>query len=88
MQGALSVSRLNWKETRERVPLTDLITTEHSRNATPEIIRVYKLDDEQEPFSQRKDVRYNRLIDTFLGLTTYSLLEETIFDARAVPQMA
>jgi len=39
-------------------------------DATPEIIRAYALDDEQALLAI---VRYNRLIDTFLGLTTYSL---------------
>jgi len=39
-------------------------------DATPEVIQLYKLDDEQALLAI---VRYNRLIDTFLGLTTYSL---------------
>lgn len=39
-------------------------------DATPELIRGYALDDEQALLAI---VRYNRLIDTFLGLTTYSL---------------
>lgn len=39
-------------------------------DATPEIIRSYALDDEQALLAI---IRYNRLIDTFLGLTTYSL---------------
>lgn len=39
-------------------------------DATPEIIRAYALDDEQALLAI---VRYNRLIDIFLGLTTYSL---------------
>lgn len=39
-------------------------------DATPELIRMYALDDEQALLAI---VRYNRLIDTFLGLTTYSL---------------
>lgn len=39
-------------------------------DATPEIIRAYALDDEQALLAI---VRYNRLVDTFLGLTTYSL---------------
>ncbi|WP_441230065.1 endonuclease [Tardiphaga sp. 215_C5_N2_1] len=39
-------------------------------DATPEIIRAYKVDDEQALLAV---VRYNRLIDTFLGLTTFSL---------------
>jgi hypothetical protein len=39
-------------------------------DATPEIIEAYKLGDEQALLAK---VRYNRLIDIFLGLTTYSL---------------
>lgn len=39
-------------------------------DATPEIIASYALSDEQALLAK---VRYNRLIDTFLGLTTYSL---------------
>ena len=39
-------------------------------DATPEIISEYALSDEQALLAK---VRYNRLIDTFLGLTTYSL---------------
>jgi hypothetical protein len=39
-------------------------------DATPELIRHYALDDEQALLAI---VRYNRLIDTFLGITTYSL---------------
>ena len=39
-------------------------------DSTPELIRSYALDDEQALLAI---IRYNRLIDTFLGLTTYSL---------------
>lgn len=39
-------------------------------DATPELISGYALDDEQALLAV---VRYNRLIDTFLGITTYSL---------------
>lgn len=39
-------------------------------DATPELIRAYAMDDEQALLAI---VRYNRLVDTFLGLTTYSL---------------
>jgi hypothetical protein len=39
-------------------------------DSTPEIIARYALDDEQALLAK---VRYNRLIDVFLGLTTYSL---------------
>ncbi|QIG53906.1 endonuclease [Altererythrobacter sp. BO-6] len=50
-------------------PRTDLVRTAIP-DATPEIIRAYALDDEQALLAI---VRYNRLIDIFLGLTTYSL---------------
>lgn len=39
-------------------------------DGTPEIIAAYALDDEQALLAK---VRYNRLIDIFLGVTTYSL---------------
>ncbi len=39
-------------------------------DSTPEIIAAYALGDEQALLAK---VRYNRLIDIFLGLTTYSL---------------
>jgi len=39
-------------------------------DSTPEIIEAYALGDEQAVLAK---VRYNRLIDIFLGLTTYSL---------------
>jgi len=51
------------KETRI-VPRSDLVCTSIP-DATPEIIRAYALDDEQALLAI---VRYNRLIDTFLGL--------------------
>jgi hypothetical protein len=51
------------------VPRDDLVTISIP-DATPELIRAYALDDEQALLAI---VRYNRLIDTFLGLTTYSL---------------
>lgn len=50
-------------------PREDLVCTDIP-DATPELIRAYALDDEQALLAI---VRYNRLIDTFLGLTTYSL---------------
>ncbi|MCR9254687.1 MAG: endonuclease [Alphaproteobacteria bacterium] len=39
-------------------------------DATPEIIRTYALSDEQALLAK---IRYNRLIDLFLGITAYSL---------------
>jgi len=56
------------KETRV-LPREDMAVIDIP-DATPELIRAYALDDEQALLAI---VRYNRLIDTFLGLTTYSL---------------
>lgn len=39
-------------------------------DATPELVNHYRLDDEQAVLAK---VRYNRLIDVFLGITAYSL---------------
>lgn len=51
------------------VPRTDLVAIKVP-DATPEIIARYALGDEQALLAK---VRYNRLIDIFLGLATYSL---------------
>jgi len=50
-------------------PNLDLITIKIP-DSTPEIVSQYALSDEQALLAK---VRYNRLIDIFLGLTTYSL---------------
>ena len=50
-------------------PNTQLITIKLP-DATPEIITAYALGDEQALLAR---VRYNRLIDIFLGITSYSL---------------
>jgi len=51
------------------VPRLDLIEIKIP-DSTPEIIGKYSLSDEQALLAK---VRYNRLIDIFLGITTYSL---------------
>jgi len=51
------------------VPREELITIKVP-DATPEIIASYSLSDEQALLAK---VRYNRLIDIFLGITAYSL---------------
>lgn len=51
------------------VPRDNLIATKIP-DATPQIIAVYAKTDEQALLAR---VRYNRLIDIFLGITTYSL---------------
>jgi hypothetical protein len=53
-------------------------------DATPELIRAYALDDEQALLAI---VRYNRLIDTFLGLTTYSLQNHLRTTVKAIGQI-
>lgn len=50
-------------------PREDLIVI-HIPDATPEVVNQYRLDDEQAVLAK---VRYNRLIDIFLGVTAYSL---------------
>ena len=51
------------------VPRSDLLAIKIP-DATPEIVSTYALSDEQALLAK---VRYNRLIDIFLGITTYSL---------------
>lgn len=51
------------------VPRVDLVSIKIP-DATPEIIGAYALGDEQALLAK---VRYNRLIDVFLGITSYSL---------------
>ena len=53
-----------------RIVPSETLVTIAIPDSTPELIRAYALDDEQALLAI---VRYNRLIDTFLGLTTYSL---------------
>lgn len=51
------------------LPNPELVTIKIP-DATPEIVNEYSLSDEQALLAK---IRYNRLIDIFLGLTTYSL---------------
>lgn len=53
-------------------------------DATPEVIAAYSLDDEQALLAK---VRYNRLIDIFLGLTTYSLQNHLRTTVKGVGQI-
>src|SRR5690606_7779967 len=65
-------------DARYRFRLSSLLHVEPTRgmlvrkipDATPEIISQYALSDEQALLAK---VRYNRLIDIFLGITAYSL---------------
>jgi len=51
---------------------------------TPEIIGAYALDDEQALLAK---VRYNRLIDIFLGLTTFSLQNHLRTTVKGIGQI-
>lgn len=53
-------------------------------DATPEVIRAYALDDEQALLAI---VRYNRLIDTFLSLTSYSLQNHLRTTVKGIGQI-
>ncbi|MBS0273266.1 MAG: endonuclease [Proteobacteria bacterium] len=53
-------------------------------DATPEVIQLYKLDDEQALLAI---VRYNRLIDIFLGLTTFSLQNHLRTSVKGIGQI-
>lgn len=67
-----------------RIVPSEALLTIAIPDATPELIRAYALDDEQALLAI---VRYNRLIDTFLGLTTYSLqnhLRTTVSDVGQI----
>lgn len=53
-------------------------------DATPEIIGKYALSDEQALLAR---VRYNRLVDIFLGITAYSLQNHLRTNIKAVGQL-
>lgn len=65
------------------VPNRDLVTIKIP-DATPEIIGSYTLNDEQALLAK---VRYNRLIDTFLGITAYSLQNHLRTTVKGVGQI-
>ena len=75
--------RFNLLKINRILPRADLVTTDIP-DATPELIRAYALDDEQALLAI---VRYNRLIDTFLGLTTYSLQNHLRTTVKGVGQI-
>lgn len=65
------------------LPNRDLVTTKIPE-ATPEIIGSYALNDEQALLAK---VRYNRLIDVFLGITAYSLQSHLRTSVKGVGQI-
>lgn len=56
--------------TENRIVPNEQIAAIKVPDATPEIVSIYALSDEQALLAK---VRYNRLLDVFLGLATYSL---------------
>lgn len=65
------------------VPNRELITIKIP-DATPQIIGSYTLNDEQALLAK---VRYNRLIDTFLGITAFSLQNHLRTTVKGVGQI-
>jgi hypothetical protein len=53
-------------------------------DATPHIIKRYSQSDEQAALAR---VRYNRLVDTFLGVTTYSLQSHLCANVPSIGQI-
>lgn len=71
----VKINRIRPRDDLARIDIPD---------ATPEVIRAYALDDEQALLAI---VRYNRLIDTFLGLTTYSLQNHLRTTVKGIGQI-
>ena len=70
--------------TENRIVSNDQLSAIKVPDATPEIVSSYALSDEQTLLAK---VRYNRLLDIFLGLATYSLqnhLRTTVRDLGQV----
>lgn len=67
-----------------RIKPSETLVSTAIPDATPELIRAYALDDEQALLAI---VRYNRLIDTFLGLTTYSLQNHLRTTVKGIGQI-
>lgn len=65
------------------VPNPELLTIAIP-DATPEVIRRYALDDEQALLAI---VRYNRLLDIFLGITTYSMQNHLRTTVKGIGQI-
>ncbi|MEE1655692.1 endonuclease [Microvirga sp. CF3062] len=78
-----SLYRFSLVKKNRVVPRSDLARIDIP-DATPELIRAYALDDEQALLAI---VRYNRLIDTFLGLTTYSLQNHLRTTVKGIGQI-
>ena len=78
-------ARYRFKQVRLNriVPREELLTIKIP-DATPEIIAAYALSDEQSLLAK---VRYNRLIDVFLGITAFSLQNHLRTTVKSVGQI-
>lgn len=78
-------ARYKFKLARENriLPRAEMVTIKIP-DATPELIGSYALDDEQALLAI---VRYNRLVDIFLGLTTYSLQNHLRTTVKGIGQI-
>ncbi|KAB0670288.1 endonuclease [Oryzomonas sagensis] len=78
-------ARYRFKQVRLNriVPREELLTIKVP-DATPEIIAAYALSDEQALLAR---VRYNRLVDMFLGVTAFSLQNHLRTTVRGVGQI-
>lgn len=78
-------ARYRFKQVRLNriVPREELLTIKVP-DSTPEIITAYALTDEQALLAK---VRYNRLVDVFLGITAYSLQNHLRTTVRNVGQI-
>lgn len=69
---------------KSRIVPNPSLATIRIPDSTPEIIAAYALDDEQALLAK---VRYNRLIDIFLGLTTFSLQNHLRTTVKSIGQI-
>ncbi len=78
-------ARYRFKQVRMNriVPREELLTIKVP-DATPEIIGAYALNDEQALLAK---VRYNRLVDVFLGITAFSLQNHLRTTVKSVGQI-
>lgn len=75
--------RMALRSSNRIVPRDDMVMVDIP-DSTPELIRMYALDDEQALLAI---IRYNRLIDIFLGITTYSLQNHLRTTVKGVGQI-
>lgn len=84
IEGA-DIGRYRFKQVRlNRIVPRDELLTIKVPDATPEIIAAYALNDEQALLAK---VRYNRLVDVFLGITAFSLQNHLRTTVKKVGQI-